>query len=109
MIMDGGTLPLSGTGPFVSDFVELPAPMIVTVEGNKGSMNALLTNFIVKLNHQYKNLDAWQGDSLTNEMFTGTTAPFSADVILQPVDGRTQYCISVICEPGVEWSITPKN
>ena len=29
-IMDGGTLPLSGTGPFVSDFVELPAPMIVT-------------------------------------------------------------------------------
>ena len=109
MIMDGGTLPLSGTGPFVSDFVELPTPMIVTVEGNKGSMNALLTNFIVKLNHQYKNLDAWQGDSLTNEMFTGTTAPFSADVILQPVDGRTQYCISVICEPGVEWSITPKN
>ena len=72
-------------------------------------MNALLTNFIVKLNHQYKNLDAWQGDSLTNEMFTGTTAPFSADVILQPVDGRTQYCISVICEPGVEWSITTKN
>lgn len=108
-VMDGGTLPLSGTGPFVSDFVELPAPMIVTVEGNKGSMNALLTNFIVKLNHQYKNLDAWQGDSLTNEMFTGTTAPFSADVILQPVDGRTQYCISVVCEPGVEWSITPKN
>lgn len=66
-IMDGGTLPLSGTGPFVSDFVELPAPMIVTVEGNKGSMNALLTNFIVKLNHQYKNLDAWNGAQLHHD------------------------------------------
>lgn len=108
-IMDGGTLPLSGSGPFVSDFVELSEPMIVTVAGDKGSMDAWLSNFIVKLHHQYKNIDAWQGDSLTNEMFTSSSEPSSADVILQPVAGRTQYCFSILCEPGVEWSITPKN
>lgn len=107
-ILSGGTLPMSGSGPYVSDFFELPAPMIVTIKGSKGTMTSLLSNFIVKLRCQYKNMNLWQADSLTNQLFSSSSEPFSADVILNPVTGRTQYCLSITCDPGVEWSITAK-
>lgn len=107
-IADGGALPMEGAGPFVSDFFELPAPMIVTISSDVEGMDALLTNLIVALCHQYENIESWQQESLTNELLSGGDT-FSADVILQPVDGRTQYCLSVKCEPGVAWSITPKG
>lgn len=107
-IADGGTLPMEGSGPFVSDFFELSAPMIVTISSDAGEMDAMLSNLIVTLCHQYENIESWQEESLTNELLSdGDT--FSADVILQPVDGRMQYCLSVKCEPGVAWSITPKS
>lgn len=106
-IVDGGILPMEGKGSFVSDFFELSAPMIVTVSSDATGMDALLSNLIVKLCHQYENIESWQRESLTNELLSdGDT--FSADVILKPVDGRTQYCLSVTCEPDVAWSITPK-
>ena len=108
-IAAGGTLPLSGSGPFVSDFIELPQAMIVTLTGEPGTMESLVSNFIVHLNHEYENLDLWGYDALSNELFTKSTESFTADVILQPVDGRTEYFISITCDPGVEWSITPKN
>lgn len=108
-IIAGGTLPLSGSGSFVSDFIEIPQAMIVTLAGEPGAMESSLSNFIVHLNHEYENLDLWGYDVLSNELFTKSTEPFSADVILQPVDGRTEYFISVTCDPGVEWSIAPKN
>ena len=107
-IADGGALPMEGSGPFVSNFFELPAPMIVTVASDAGEMDALLSNLIVSLCHQYENIESWRQESLTNELLSGGDT-FSADVILQPVDGRTQYCLSVECEPGVSWSITPKG
>lgn len=107
-IMDGGMLPMNGNGPFVSDFFELPAPMIVSITADPAGMDAFLTNLIVKLHNQYENIDSWGGDSLTNELLS-TDDSFAADVILEPVDGRDQYCLSVTCEPGVEWSIAPKN
>ena len=107
-IVDGGALPMEGSGPFVSDFFELPAPMIVTVASDAREMDDLLSNLIVSLCHQYENIESWRQESLTNELLSGGDT-FSADVILQPVDGRTQYCLSVKCEPGVSWSITPKG
>lgn len=108
-ITAGGVLPLSGSGPFVSDFFELPAPMIVSITVNASDMDALLSNLIVKLHHQYENIDSWKGDSLTNELLSSGNESFAADVILQPVNGRDQYCISVTCEPGVVWSVSPKE
>lgn len=105
----GGTLPMSGSGPFVSDFFDLPAPIIVTLEAGKGTMSAMLSNMIVNLHCQFKNMDMWQGDSLSNEMISDSSEPVLLEAILQPVEGRTQYCISVTCQPGVEWSITPKQ
>ena len=108
-ITAGGTLPLSGTGPFVSNYIELPQAMIVTISGDPGTMESSLSNFIVHLNHEYENLDLWGYDALCNELFVPSTETFAADIILQPVDGRTEYFLSVACDPGVEWSIVPKN
>ena len=108
-IMDGGTLPMSGTGPYVSDFFDLPAPMIVTIAADKGDMTAMLSNVIFQLHNQMKNMDLWGADTLSNAMISGSSEPVSLDVILQPVEGRTQYCISVNVKPGVSWSVTPKN
>lgn len=104
----GDSLPMEGVGPFVSDFIELNAPMIVTITCDASKMDAMLTNMIVKKHYDSKYSDIWGADSLTNELLTASDAPFSADLILQPEVDQTQYCISVICEPGVEWSITPK-
>lgn len=56
-------------------------------------MDALLTNLIVALCHQYENIESWQQESLTNELLSGGDT-FSADVILQPV-GRTHAVLLV--------------
>ena len=94
--------------PLCFRLLRASAPMIVTISSDVEGMDALLTNLIVALCHQYENIESWQQESLTNELLSGGDT-FSADVILQPVDGRTQYCLSVKCEPGVAWSITPKG
>ena len=64
---------MEGVGPFVSDFFELPAPMIVTISSDVEGMDALLTNLIVALCHQYENIESWQQESLTNELLSAET------------------------------------
>ena len=107
-IMPGASLPLSGTGSYVSDYFELPVPMIVAVKCAPGSMTEYLTHFNVILHCQYENSNSWRNDYLSAEMVTPSSGLFQEDVIINPISGRMQYCISVSCNPGVEWSINPK-
>lgn len=104
----GASLPMSGSGPFVSDMFELPGPMIVTVsakmtEGDNSS------NFITKLHYEYKNINGWSGDSLTNEILWGKNESYGSDLILKPQNSKNRYFLSIYCQPGVEWSIAPKQ
>ena len=69
----------------------------------------MISNFRRPTPEEEKNIDSWKGDSLTNELLSSGNESFAADVILQPVNGRDQYCISVTCEPGVVWSVSPKE
>ncbi len=108
-IIEGAAFPMSGSGPYVSDFFELSAPMTVTVKGAPGAMMVYPSNLTVMLREQYESVDLWGGITLASKRLTPAGDAFSADVTLLPVTGRTQYCLAVICGPGIEWSITPKQ
>lgn len=103
------TFPISGTGEYVSDFFDLDSPMIVTVKGDPSTSSSQFTNLIFKLHHQYEYLTSWGYDALTNEFMSQKDDQFVKDVILKPVNGRDQYCISITCDPGVQWSIETKK
>ena len=107
-IKPGASLPMTGSGPFVSDFFELTAPMIVTIKATGGQSLARSSNVIIALVHQYKNISNWDDTNLTNEIIRrGDTV--EKDVIIQPIQGRNEYAFEIYVQPGVEWSITPKQ
>ena len=67
-IVDGGALPMEGSGPFVSNFFELPAPMIVTVASDAGEMDALPPHLLVPLCQQCEKTESWRPEPLTIEL-----------------------------------------
>lgn len=103
-IVPGASLPMSGEGPFVSDFFDLSAPAIVTLSADSAGMSGRLSNFIVKFSHPYSNISGWTYDILSNELLH-VWDKFSADVIIKPTKGKTEYFFIIACEPGVKWEI----
>lgn len=105
----GGSMTISGVGPYVGDFFTFSTPTIVSIEADCSGLSEDVwwSNFIVSLCHQYSNLSSWQSESLTNELLSpGDT--FSTEAAVKPTKGRTDYFWQIECEPGVEWKITVK-
>lgn len=108
-IRQGGSLPLEGSGAYVSDFFPLTAPLIVSIKADLGEMTDLLSLTTLRLHHQYEVSEAlWQDRVLITNLISSASPDMSGDIILSPVKGRDLYVISVDCAPGVSWSIIPK-
>ncbi len=105
-IKSGQTLPVSGVGYGVSDFFSLPAPVIATVSWDASGVTGMFNQITVRFCHQYKNISSWQSEVMMNELNVDRTG--SMDIILQPVQGREEYCLAVTAADGLQWSISYK-
>ena len=106
-IMPGEKMPYSGQGEAVSDFFDVPAPMIVVVSWDATDSQSWADSLYIRLHHQYSNISSWDRDTLVSEFPLDKTG--SMEVILKPTKGRTEYCFSVETGSDVKWSITPKQ
>lgn len=108
-IKDGGIFSMSGNGPFVSDFIPLSGAMILTITGDPAGISTGYTSFYVSLAHQYDYSENWTTANLRTGGMSDSDKPYSADLIVKPIKGRSQYFIVVECSPGLAWTITPKE
>ena len=107
-IKDGGSISCSGTGSYVSDFFPLDKSTIVTVTFDPSTLPELaMANGIINLSYK-GSYDIPGADSLTNELFTATTAFTPKDCIIKPQDGASGFYWVVNTSPEVKWSITAK-
>jgi hypothetical protein len=107
-ITAGGTLEISGTGPYIGNFFTLAAPTIVTITANPSGARSSYSSFSVKLQYPYRHISGWASDLHASESLSKKTGTFSKDVIVKPQEGRSDYLWNIQCDPGVEWSIRLK-
>jgi hypothetical protein len=107
-IKEGASLPLEGEGSFISDFFDLPEPIIVTVEVDATDLVRSYGWYEIRIRNQYEYSDSWDYNTLDYDSIDKGVNQ-SVDLILKPVKGRMQYCITVEAPAGLKWSITPKN
>ncbi|MEA4928559.1 MAG: hypothetical protein VB104_07775 [Candidatus Limiplasma sp.] len=108
-LAQGETVAFEGTGPFVSDFFPLDAPHIITFSCTLPDVKDgfALSNVFLDLNYTNHWASA-SSNSLANEMLSGGQS-YTADLILKPEDGASNYYWSLAVDPTVTWSIVLKK
>ena len=106
-IGNNGTISVKGKGPYVGSFFNFTEPTIVVITYKAGRVNGLLSNFIVRLNHQGRYLGGWTSDGLANKLLVSNDSE-RMEKIIQPTKGREEYFWSILCDPEVSWEITVK-
>ena len=102
-IKEGGTLEISGTGPYVSDFFDFDAPTIMHVVID----NASYSRMGIRMGHYLENIKDWGSDAVIKYDLYGNDG-VDEDVIIKPTKGESMYYWIVDVPEGVEWSITAK-
>ena len=108
-VTEGGFMGITGSGPYVSDFFDLQTPTIVTISYDPSEMETSSANVIIELASQFKNLDSWMEHAHTNAIVSSNSEAKTTEVIIEPTEGRHQYCWAVYTQPGVKWTIAPKG
>ena len=107
-LAQGETIAFEGTGPFVSDFFPLDKPHIVTFTCSMPKRDGFgLSNVMLDLNYKSE-WGSYSSDGLTNELLTGGQS-YTADLILKPESGASNYFWSLNVDPSVAWSIVLKK
>ncbi|NLV59222.1 MAG: hypothetical protein GXY67_10715 [Clostridiales bacterium] len=107
-LKEGGTIELSGVGPYVSDFFPLSAATIVHVVMDASASDAWSASLYLHMGHQYSNIEAWDEELVTGDGLFSAPLKLEGDGIVKPVGDRTQYYWIVDVPAGAEWSITVK-
>lgn len=107
-LKDGGTLELSGTGPYVSDFFQLPSATIVTCSMDASMLNAWSASLYIKMGHQYSNINSWAEDSVAGDSLFSAPLKLTEEAIVKPTKNRDQYYWIIDVPVGAAWSITQK-
>lgn len=107
-LKDGGTLELEGTGPYVSDFFELPGSTIVHCVMDASNSDEWSASLYIKLGHQFGNISAWDTDSVVGDSLFSAPLKLEGDGIIKPVKGRTQYYWLIDVPVGAQWAISLK-
>lgn len=107
-LKEGGTLELSGTGPYVSDFFQLPGATIVTCSMDASMLDLWSASLYVHMGHQYSNISSWAEDSVAGDSLFSDPLQLTADAIIKPTENRDQYYWIIDVPVGATWSITQK-
>lgn len=107
-LKEGGTMALSGNGPYISDFFELSAPTIVHCSMDASKTDGYFASLYTKLGHQYSNIENWTSDTVVGDLVSGNQLKLEADGIIKKEGNRTQYYWIIDVPIGTEWSITTK-
>lgn len=107
-LQEGGTLELTGTGPYVSDFFELPGSTIVHCTMDATKTDARSASLYIKLGHQFGNISAWDTDNVVGDSLFSAPLKLEGDGIIKPVKGRTQYYWIIDVPVGAQWAISLK-
>lgn len=101
----GGSIVLSGTGPYVSDYFELPGAAIISYDVTQGSSGWLTAQIL--LGHQYVSINGWTYDTVLNrhELNPGQ---YAGDAIAAPTPGRDLYYWIISVPADATWSIVLK-
>lgn len=107
-LKDGGTLALSGVGPYVSDFFPLDAATIVHAVMDASGTDAWSATLQLHMGHQFSNIDAWDSDKVAGDILFAAPLKVEGDGIVKPTGTRTQYYWIVDVPAGAAWSIAVK-
>ncbi|MDD3212186.1 MAG: hypothetical protein PHY64_00835 [Eubacteriales bacterium] len=107
-LREGGTMELSGTGPYVSDFFPLTGATIVHVTMDASMLGSWSASLYLELGHQYSNISSWRSDSVLGDSLFSDPLKLEGDAIIKPTDGRDQYYWIIDVPVDAQWSITAK-
>lgn len=107
-LKEGGTLVLSGVGPYVSDFFPLASATIVHCVMDASKSDAWSASLYLKVGHQYTNIDAWDTNNVVGDSLFSAPLKLEGDGIVKPVKNRSQYFWVVDVPVDASWSITLK-
>ncbi|MEG1358356.1 MAG: hypothetical protein RSE23_01705 [Clostridia bacterium] len=107
-LAEGGTLEMSGVGPYVSDFFPLSNATIVHGKLDASSTDGWSATLRLAMGHQYSNIAAWQEESVLGDSLFSSPLVFEGDGIVKPTVDRTQYYWIVDVPVGAEWTISVK-
>ena len=107
-LKDGGTIELSGTGPYVSDFFDLSSAMIVHVKMDASNTDEWSASLYTKMGHQYSNIEAWGNETVVGDSLFSSPLTLEGDGIVKPTGSRTQYYWIIDVPLDAEWSISLK-
>lgn len=107
-LKEGGTMELSGTGPYVSDFFQLPSATIVVCSMDASKLGKWSASLYVKMGHQYGNISSWTTDSVAGDSLFSDPLKLTEEAIVKPTKNRGQYYWIIDVPVGTTWSITQK-
>lgn len=107
-LKDGGTLELSGAGPYVSDFFQLPSATIVVCSMDASKLDTWSASLYIKMGHQYSNISSWAEDSVAGDSLFSDPLKLTEEAIVKPTKNRDQYYWIIDVPVGATWSITQK-
>lgn len=101
----GGTMSLSGVGPYVSDFFELPGATIVNCSMDASMTDAWTASLYIYMGEQYEHFDSWRQESVIGDALFSKPLTLTGEAIIKPVKGRDLYFWIISVPVGAEWSI----